>query len=312
MVKDALTGREVQPLVANLRRHLAQLVAKKDIKGVSRLERQARAVQELVRNEGLSLVQQNQVAEARLEVIAEGGALLKQLVKRGRPKGSSMEPFRLGDTGLAKTTAHRWQEVAGIGERKRNAYIKKCQEEREEVTVAGLHRYGSIHVSKNAGENEWYTPPEYIAAARRTFGGTIDLDPASSKIANKVVKATKFYTAENDGLTKKWAGKVWMNPPYAQPLVQEFCTKLLEEYCAERVEAAIVLVNNATETEWGQHYLAMAKAACFPAGRVRFLDPDGKPGAPLQGQMVCYFGKHYGSFERNFGDFGAVLRGRVS
>jgi len=36
---------------------------------------------------------------------------------------------------------------------------------------------GNAHVSYNSGENEWYTPPEFIASAREVLG-TISLDPA--------------------------------------------------------------------------------------------------------------------------------------
>ncbi len=48
------------------------------------------------------------------------------------------------------------------------------------------------HLSQNSGNNEWYTPNYIIDAARKTMG-SIDLDPASSAIANQTVMAKKYY-----------------------------------------------------------------------------------------------------------------------
>ena len=159
------------------------------------------------------------------------------------------------------------------------------------------------HVAHNSGDNEWYTPPEYLEAARRVMG-SIDLDPASSAIANERVQAALFFTAEDDGLARAWGGRVWMNPPYAGELIGRFCEKLAQHFEDGTVSEAIVLVNNATETRWFQRLAEMSSCVAFPRGRVRFLDPEGNPGAPLQGQAVIYLGPNTEHFAAVFSEFG--------
>lgn len=161
-----------------------------------------------------------------------------------------------------------------------------------------------VHVAQNSGEHEWYTPPEYIVAARSVLGA-IDLDPASSAAANEVVRAGTFYTIDDDGLNQSWSGRVWMNPPYQQPAVDDFCTRLAREYGAGTVTEAIVLVNNATETKWFQEVAAQCTAICFPRGRVKFWHPH-KESAPLQGQAVLYLGRDAEAFRAAFVRFGFV------
>ena len=165
------------------------------------------------------------------------------------------------------------------------------------------------HVSYNSGENEWYTPPEYIEAARRVMG-TIDIDPASSEVANRTVQARVYFDKESNGLLPEWDGNIWMNPPYSGDLVGKFCDKLNLEYNEGRTKAAIVLVNNATETGWFQGMLEYASCVCFVKRRVKFLDVNGNPiGAPLQGQAILYFGDDAEAFAREFEIFGKVLHG---
>ena len=84
------------------------------------------------------------------------------------------------------------------------------------------------HVSNNSGENEWYTPFNIIESARVVMG-SIDLDPASSESANNIVKATKYYTKEDNGLEQSWFGNIWLNPPYSQPLVKYFTNAVVSK-----------------------------------------------------------------------------------
>lgn len=167
------------------------------------------------------------------------------------------------------------------------------------AALANIQQAKKPHVSFNSGNNEWYTPAEFIEAARRTMG-TIDLDPASSEIANQTVKAANFFTAEDDGLNHIWEGNIWLNPPYSSGLIEKFADKLIHSDYRQ----AIVLVNNATDTEWFSRLAELADAVVFPKGRVKFLKPDGTPGAPLQGQAILYFGEDVQSFKNNFTQYG--------
>lgn len=149
------------------------------------------------------------------------------------------------------------------------------------------------HVSYNSGNNEWYTPSDIIEMARNVMG-SIDLDPASSTEANNVVKATKIFDIVINGLEQEWSGNVWLNPPYGTESVGKFVDKLLEEL--PNIQQAIVLVNNATETEWFCKLVEFTKAICFPRGRIRYWVPGEKTGSPLQGQALFYYGDNRDKF----------------
>ena len=167
------------------------------------------------------------------------------------------------------------------------AAIKASQEPPKEIIREAISK---AHVANNSGNNEWYTPARYIELARTVIGG-IDTDPASSEIANRLVKAKTIFTAAEDGRDQIWHGRVWLNPPYAQPLINEFIEAVTSKYESGEITEACVVVNNATETQWGQRLLSCASAVCFLKSRIKFLDPEGNAtGAPLQGQAIFYMG----------------------
>ncbi len=163
------------------------------------------------------------------------------------------------------------------------------------------------HVKHNSGNNEWYTPIPYLNAARQAMGG-IDCDPASSDVANRAVGATTFFTQEQDGLSRAWHGRVWLNPPYSQPLVRLFCEAVVLKYWDGEIQQAVVMANNATETKWAKVLFDAASAVCFPTGRIRFIDLNGGASlAPLQGQMIIYLGNYAVRFREAFAGLGSIL-----
>jgi hypothetical protein len=166
------------------------------------------------------------------------------------------------------------------------------------AAAAGPARYACL-----LGDCEWYTPKEIIDAAREVMGG-IDLDPASCAFANRTVKAKKFYTETEDGLRKQWAAdRLFLNPPFRDPIVRLFAEKLLESFQAGRIKQAVWLSNASIDLGWW-HKLARHGVVCF--GRIKFYRQKGTPGASPFPQTIVYLGNRGEQFRQTFNQFGLV------
>ncbi len=132
------------------------------------------------------------------------------------------------------------------------------------------------------------------------------MDPASSARAQETVRASRFFTRDNDGLRHDWHGRIWLNPPYSQPDIARFIDKLLAEIGAGRATQAILLTHNYTDTGWFHAAAAKCAAICFTRGRIRFVSATGGIAAPTQGQAFFYFGAEVDRFRDTFGGFGFI------
>jgi ParB family chromosome partitioning protein len=161
------------------------------------------------------------------------------------------------------------------------------------------------HLTINTGNDEWYTPREYVDRARAVLGG-IDLDPASNDLAQKWVRATTYYTKDRSGLDEVWTGRVWMNPPYSRGLMMRFCAKLCGHVEAGDITHAVVLTHNASDTEWWQTLARTSSAMCHTDGRVKFVNPVEEKASPTQGQTFFYMGDDVAGFVEHFASVGIV------
>jgi hypothetical protein len=180
------------------------------------------------------------------------------------------------------------------------------QYDEQKYRLVPVYRASSVAAAGNSGECEWYTPELYIELARDVMG-QIDTDPASNALANETVKAGIYFDSETNGLVQDWHGSVWLNPPYAAGLVSEFAARLTDQIAVGNTKQAILLVNNATDTQWFSDTVKDAKAVCFKTGRIAFVNQDGDAvtGA-AQGQCFMYFGRRTQRFCNLFGTIGWI------
>ena len=156
--------------------------------------------------------------------------------------------------------------------------------------------------------NEWYTPKKYIEAARLLMGG-IDTDPASNEEANKIVRATTFYTLEDDGLQHDWFDRVFLNPPYGREGGDSnqsiWSARLIEQFEASNTSEAVLLVNAVTDRKWFQPLWDYP--ICFTDHRIKFYLPGGEAGQAVTGNSFVYFGHQNDRFAEIFSSFGVVV-----
>ena len=89
---------------------------------------------------------------------------------------------------------------------------------------------------------------------------------------------------------------------------------MISEYEVGHVTAAILLVNNGTETQWGQALLSRPYPVCFvgahAGGRSRIDFWQKEPDEPRTGnryaQMFFYLGQEPEKFREVFSQFGVI------
>lgn len=135
------------------------------------------------------------------------------------------------------------------------------------------------HEPSIGGSDDWYTPPEIFAALDLTF----DLDPCSPG-PEHWVPARRVYTKDEDGLSKRWFGMVFVNPPFGG---RRGHLSWLDRFFDHG--NGIAVARAYTSSDWWHEYAPRAETILFPRGKTKFIRPDGSVGkAP--GHGVALFG----------------------
>lgn len=153
-------------------------------------------------------------------------------------------------------------------------------------------------INRQKTTTTWLTPPDVF-----TKLGEFDLDPCASIIRPWDI-AKVNYTEEDDGLSKEWFGRVWLNPPYGPPLMPKFLQKMAKH------NNGIALVFNRTETRQFHEFVwPVASAVLFKKGRILFLNEYGeRPGnGPGCGSVFIAYGKENADILKNSGIEGKFI-----
>lgn len=74
-----------------------------------------------------------------------------------------------------------------------------------------VEEHENVHFSSKSVE--WATPQDVFDGLNREFGFGTDVCATPEN-----AKCSVFFTKEDDGLSRKWTGVCWRNPPYGREM----------------------------------------------------------------------------------------------
>lgn len=156
------------------------------------------------------------------------------------------------------------------------------------------------HLPNEGKTSEWYTPPWVFRRLDLLFA----LDPCAPPLpAADWVPAIKRYTIADDGLSRPWGGRVWLNPPYGKQ-TGAWVEKLADHGWG------VALVFARTDVQWWHRAVRGRAALCFIERRLTFVAGAGQsaPGNSGGPSVLLAYGQDcVDALERSdLGDFRPV------
>ena len=123
----------------------------------------------------------------------------------------------------------------------------------------------------------WSTPRDFFDDYNAIYQFDVDVCATAENAL-----CAKFYSPEDNGLSKEWHGVCWMNPPYGR----EIGKWMKKAYESSLHGATVVcLVPARTDTAWWHDY-AMKGNIEFIRGRLKF--GSSKNSAPFPSAVVVF------------------------
>ncbi|MCE2497797.1 MAG: hypothetical protein J4F28_02160 [Nitrosopumilaceae archaeon] len=132
------------------------------------------------------------------------------------------------------------------------------------------------HLQSITKNDEWGTPIDILRNGCREFHINPKLDVAASRYLH-IPYCTKYYTIDDDALTRPWDMDWWCNPPYTR--VRDFVGYGIKQVEMHGVRG-LFLTYAKVDTRWWHDLIEPHCRYKFIRGRVRFLTPYGQQRGP--------------------------------
>lgn len=160
-------------------------------------------------------------------------------------------------------------------------------------------------VSPKQSVQDYFTPPELIAAARDAMGD-IDLDAASHPIANREHRIPDYFHINRSAFEHDWHGRVWLNPPYGNNAPWFEC---IDRYLSSGSVSQLCMLSPmwAFTTEIAKPIMRLSSATVILSPTPKFWgNSEGRTGRN-DPHAIVYFGDRVDSFLQAFAPYGIPL-----
>ena len=200
--------------------------------------------------------------------------------------------------GIDRRRVAEWRGIRDAGEQAVEQAIQNALAEGRAPTKGDVLQTSHAREILCSSESvEYYTAPHIVARVVEVMGA-IDLDP--SWHPDSPVRARTTYTAADDGLTKLWTGRVYINRPYGRG-IDAWVEKLVADYESGAISEAIALVPANVGSQWFRRFDAYPR--CFIRGRLKFANAES---TPTFWSAVIYLGPNVARFAAAFGVIGGI------
>ena len=135
----------------------------------------------------------------------------------------------------------------------------------------------SIDVHFSSATDEWSTPQDFFDRLNNEFHFDLDVCALPSS-----AKCNRYFSPDDDGLTQKWSGVCWMNPPYGEVIGQWIEKARLS---ANDGTTVVCLVPARVDTGWWWDHCRYGEIR-FLRGRLKFGGSNNS--APFPSAVVIF------------------------